>query len=444
MGSLTYYPFKRENTMGHIYEKLGERVDRMQVRTPWDQTFHEILKELYTPEEAELIVSMPYGMSELKRVGEITGMEEGRLKGLLDSLCHKGLVMDLRVGDKTYYTASPLIVGIFEFTMMRTGGDLDRKKISGLFNEYIDEKFFAANCGPNDNTSVMRTLPHEEMIHGSARTEVLDYESAMAMTEESDRFAIGLCSCRHKKHHLGEKDCEVPLEKCSTFGRAADYLIRNDLAREVSKARMLENIEESKEMGLVLNADNVQKDITYMCHCCKDCCMALNGISKYGYPKTIVTSGFIAQTDHGACIGCGKCAKACAIDCIGMEKDTDPATKRKKRPEVDRSVCLGCGVCALKCEKGAMRLVRREKRVIPPERSFERVILMHLEKGNLGYQLFDNPHSVGQSFMRAFVGGFLRLSPVKRALASDTLRSGFLNFMKTGVRRQGKGYLLDI
>ena len=430
--------------MGHIYEKLGARIDRMQVRTPWDQTFHEILRELYTPEEAELITIMPYGMSDFKRVREMTRMEEGRLRGLLESLCSKGLVMDLRIGEETYYTSSPLVIGIFEFTMMRTGGDLDRKKIAGLFHDYMGQGFFDANFGSGQSSTLMRTLPHEEAIFESHRTEVLDYESARAMMDGFDRFSIGLCSCRHKKLHTGEKTCKVPLEKCSSFGRAADFLIRNNLAREVGKAEMLDNLAESREMGLVLNADNVRRGITYLCHCCKDCCLALSGVSRYGYPKSILTSGFMAETDSESCIGCGKCAKACAVDCITMEPDTDPATKRKRRPHVDRGFCLGCGVCALKCEKGAMRLVKREKRVIPPESTFERVILMHLERGNLGYQMFDNPRSLGHRFMRAFVGGFLRLPPVKRALVSDSLRSGFLNFMKKGVEMKGRGFLLDI
>jgi hypothetical protein len=46
--------------------------------------------------------------------------------------------------------------------------------------------------------------------------------------------------------------------------------------------------------------------------------------------------------------------------------------------------------------------------------------------------------------MRAFVGGFLKLTPVKRALMSDGLRSRFLAAMKDGVEKQGKGWVLDI
>jgi hypothetical protein len=46
--------------------------------------------------------------------------------------------------------------------------------------------------------------------------------------------------------------------------------------------------------------------------------------------------------------------------------------------------------------------------------------------------------------MKGFVGGFLRLSPVNRALMSDKLRSLFLDKMKSGAAKQKKEYLLDM
>ena len=44
--------------------------------------------------------------------------------------------------------------------------------------------------------------------------------------------------------------------------------------------------------------------------------------------------------------------------------------------------------------------------------------------------------------MKGFVGGFLKLTPVKKALMSDMLRSSFLDAMKKGTIKQNKEYLL--
>jgi hypothetical protein len=71
-------------------------------------------------------------------------------------------------------------------------------------------------------------------------------------------------------------------------------------------------------------------------------------------------------------------------------------------------------------------------------------MLQCLEKGTLQNQIFANPQSINEKFMRAFVGAFLRLPPVKKALMSDRLRSRFLAAMKEGVKKQGKEWALDM
>jgi Pyruvate/2-oxoacid:ferredoxin oxidoreductase delta subunit len=327
-----------------------------------------------------------------------------------------------------------MVIGIFEFTMMRTRGDLKYKEWAGLFHEYLhgDSSFWAANFDGNNKVSIMRTLPHEGTIHESVYMEVLDYEKATSIVEAADKFAIGICSCRHEKQHVGEKECEVPLETCSSFGFAADYLVRHGMAEEVSKSEMLENVARSKELGLVLNADNVQNDITFICHCCKCCCNVLMGINRHGYENVVITSNSISSIDIEKCSGCEKCARACPIDAIEMVPIENPKTKKKKDPRIDTSICLGCGVCALKCHKDAVFLLKRDQRVIQPETVFEKVILQCLERGTLQNQMFSDPGSLSHKFLRGFLGGFLRLSPVKKALMSDTLRSSFLSVIQGG------------
>lgn len=438
--------------MGHVvgkevYKKLGKKIDSLPMRTPWNETFHEILTELYSEKEADVVVKMPYGLSDLKRVSMVTKYESSELQKILAGLCSKGLVMDLWINDAYQYMPSPIVIGIFEFSMMRTGDSVDSKKLGHLFHEYLhgdDGAFWAANMKRGEKVSAIRALPHKDAINRSEYMEVLDYEKATSIIESTDKFSVGICSCRHEKLHVDEKTCDTPLEKCSSFGMAADYLIRNNLAREVSKSEMLENLASSIEMGLVLCADNVKKNVTFICHCCKDCCNALGGISKFGYPNTVVTSNFIAENDLDACLGCGKCAKACPINAIEMVSVENPQTKKKKDAVIDNSICIGCGVCALNCKNGTVSLVKREKRVLHPETTFERVILQSLERGTLKNQLFDNPQSISQKFMRGLVGGFLRLPPVKATLMSDMLRSSFLNFMTTGVKMQGKGWVAEI
>ncbi len=436
--------------MGHlaakdIFRKVGEKVDRLAVRAPWNDTFHRIVKELYTVEEADVYAKMPYGFATLERLSRATGVEKARLRGLLERMADKGLVMDFWLGEDYQYMPSPLFVGLFEFTMMRTGDNVDSELMGRLFHEYMSSgAVYAANSADGSAVGPIRALPHEDTVADGV--EILDYEKASAIVDAADRFAVGICSCRHEKEHAGDRQCDIPLEVCTSMGMGADYLVRHGLGREISKAEMVDRLQRSKELGLVLSADNVQRKVTFICHCCGCCCNILQGISRFGYPSTIVTSSYIARSRAEECSGCGKCATACPIDAIRMVPAAAPAANGKKKlePQIDLDFCMGCGVCALGCSTGAMKLEQRGQRVLHPETTFERVILQCLDSGTLQYQLFDDPGSRSQAAMQAIVGAFLRLPPVKKALMSDTLRSRFLTAMKTAVARQGKADLLDL
>lgn len=432
--------------MGHLagkdvlYRELGKKIDGLTVKVPWNENFRAILRELYTVEEADLIIRMPYRLSPFKRIKKITKIEETKLRNLLDGLCAKGLILDIEMKGDYFYMISPMVIGVFEFTMMRTGGNLNSRQWAKLFNAYMhgEQSFMAANCVEGDQVSILRAMPHEGTVAEEDFVEVLDYEKASSYVESSSRFSIGLCSCRHEKYHLEEKKCDIPLESCASFGMGADFLIRNNLAREISKTEMLEHLARSRESGLVLSADNVKKNITAICSCCGCCCNVLLGVSHFGYNGILVTSNFISHVDEATCNGCGKCAKACPINAIEMSPVNNPDSKTKKRAKINKEICVGCGVCVLKCEKTkALKLVKRAQRVLHPENVFEKLILQCLEKGTLQNQLFDNPGSITHRVMRNILGGFYRLPAVKKALMSDALRSTFLKTMTIGVKLQG-------
>jgi len=433
-------------TKEQVYRNLGEKIDGLQTRAPWNDAFCTLLKTLYTPEEADVVIKMPYGLASLDRIEKITQCERTQLRKILERLCLQGLVMDLWIQGEYRYMPSPLVVGIFEFVMMKTGDSLSSKKWAEIFHQYMDteDTFYAANWGHGERVSCLRTLPHEEAILPSEHVEVLDYEKATAIIEDANRFAIGLCSCRHERLHLGEKECDTPLNTCSSFGTVADLTIRNGFAQEVSKAEMLENFARSKELKLVLMADNVKKRVNGSCHCCKCCCGLISAVTQHGFPNTVVTSSFIPEVNQERCKGCGKCIESCPIHAIQLGPRENPKSEAKKTVRIEVDVCLGCGVCGLTCPSGAMGLVKRKQRVMHPETTFERVILQCLERGTLQNQLFDNPQSLTQKVMRGLVGGFLRLPPVKKALMSDLLRSSFLASMRVGTKMQGKGWLLEI
>ena len=412
-----------------IYKRLGKKIDGLSLRVPYTSNFAELLKELYSKEEAELIVKMPYRPAAIGRIERLTGIPATRLQKMLDKLCDCGLVLDIWYEKKNQYLYMPLpfIIGIYEFTMMRTGDPEKSRHWANLLHSYLNEgDLYHANMSKGQQIAIMRTIPYDDPVLFNDYVEIFDYQRACAIVEQAKVFSIGLCSCRHEALHLQGKKCTVPLEACCSFGRSAEYLIRHKLARPVDKREMLDSLARAQELGLMLNGDNVKRNVEYICQCCSCCCNLIKSINKFGYRGILVTSGLLPVINKDLCKRCGKCVQACPVRAISIKKPEE----KDFLPQIDQESCLGCTICQHTCKQKAIFMGKSDKKVIYPEDGLEKYILSCTERETLQNLLFDNPQSITHEFLRTFLGVFLRLQPVKRVLLSDVFRSRFLKVVK--------------
>jgi NADH-quinone oxidoreductase subunit I len=80
-------------------------------------------------------------------------------------------------------------------------------------------------------------------------------------------------------------------------------------------------------------------------------------------PETYRNTPFLiidAETSRLRCIACGVCAQICPVQCIWIERATDPETGRPRRHPVsfyvDVSLCMACGMCAEFCPFEAIKM----------------------------------------------------------------------------------------
>ena len=158
---------------------------------------------------------------------------------------------------------------------------------------------------------------------------------------------------------------------------------------------------------------------------------------RFGFLHPVHTTNDIAAIDDEACDGCGRCARACPVEAIEMIPDERPGSATGKRARRDGELCLGCGVCIATCTRDALAMEERPERVFTPVNSVHRTVLMAIERGTLQDLVFDNQAHLSHRAMAAVLGAILKLGPVKRALASQQLRSPLSRGPEPAVLRGG-------
>ncbi len=353
----------------HAYHMLADRLSRFPVGVKVDKTLLAILELLYSTEEAEVGSKFPMKPRPFSEIKELTGIPDEKLRSILDSMASKGLVIDIERKNTTYYMLAPVVVGFFEYSMMRVDFP-DLSKLAQLFDHYFQDREVAEEIFGSD-TKMFRSLVYEKYIPELISSEVLDYEKASAIIKESGGGALSLCACRHKNYHLG-KPCRFPMEDiCTSLGRPAQWLVSKGFARKASVDELLKNLDRSYDLGLVLTGDNVINEPAYICHCCGCCCGPLQSITKHSI-RAVQPSGFKPLFDKDLCSLCHLCVESCHLNAINLSEEGEY--------HIDEDTCIGCGVCVSVCSANALSMTETDRSYVPPANKMAQLVNIAIEK----------------------------------------------------------------
>jgi ferredoxin len=410
-----------------VYNKLVERLNRFPQGAPPSELLTKILKILFSEQEAGLVSLMPIKPFTAEKASKIWKLDITKTKNILDKLAQRALLVDVEQNGKTTYTLPPPMAGFFEFSMMRVRDDIDQKTLSELFYQYITvEDDFTKSLFTEGDTQLGRTFIHEPVLSAENALYVLDYERAANVIETTSHMGVGMCYCRHKKEHLN-MNCKAPMDICMTFNTTADSLIRHGHARNVDKIEGLDLLQKAYDNNLVQFGENVQKRVNFICNCCGCCCEAMIAARRFAIMNPVHTTNFLPVVDQNECNGCGKCVNVCPVEAMTLVSANNHAKPKMKRAQLNEDICLGCGLCVKSCDKDHIVLKSREKRVITPTTGVQKAVIMAIERGKLQNLIFDNRVLFSHRALSAVLGSILKLSPLRKVLAKQQLKSAYVN-----------------
>jgi Pyruvate/2-oxoacid:ferredoxin oxidoreductase delta subunit len=342
----------------NIYKRLAEHLDQAPIGAPMSEELVEILRILYTPEEAKIACSLPFSNTGRDQLAEKYGMDPEEMGRLLDGMVAKGTVFRKGSGPEAKYRLLPTLVGFSE-TPFWPGKDNEVvRKLSPLWISYWSKAWGKEIA--DRKTPLVRVVPVEEEVVSSSR--VMPYETTLKLVAKADYIAVAYCPCRQMKAYVGQ-GCEHERENCFHFGSMGRFIVEQGMGRELTLEEAVLKLKEAHEEGLVFSTDNYQGKISTLCTCCGCCCIFLQSRKVLGYNNAIAPSNYAARVDEDSCIGCATCEGRCPVGAVKLGDD--------EVARVEEARCLGCGVCVPTCEGKAISLWRRtEVRPVPTLEEF--------------------------------------------------------------------------
>jgi Na+-translocating ferredoxin:NAD+ oxidoreductase subunit B len=348
------------------YEALQQVIDAHPSTAPRTDTFIEILKTLFTPEEADIAVVMSFKPLPLAKIAHSASLDEATAGARLEAMAEKAIIFSKEKDGKRSYGLVPTIPGLFEFPFMKGGGTPLHEKLGALWEKYHHEALGASFAG--NPTPLMRVVPVEKSLAPQSR--VHPFEEVARLIDNSDYVALTKCACR-----VSVGKCDKPKDVCIIFDSAAKFLVERGYARQASKEEAKDALKRSDEAGLVHTSNNSRDRASVICNCCPCCCTILRGRTQLNHPHAFEPSRFEARVDAASCTGCEICAgERCPVKAIGMKDGI---------AVVDAEKCIGCGLCATACPAEAITMAERVRVPEVPATIQEMGIKAAQEKGRL-------------------------------------------------------------
>jgi electron transport complex protein RnfB len=365
------------------YQDLGRTYASHPLGAPQSQTLTEILKFYFEPEEAALAAKMSFQPEPEEVIARRAGLPLEEASHLLTKMSSKFFVIGFRRPNGTRTFRLKLLAvadALFEIPFIIRDPSPDLERLGQLWEQYFAEGFGAeAHSG---GVAISRTLPAIK----APKENVLVFEDAVELVKRAPSPAIIPCSCR-----TAHRNCDDPIRVCIALSEAnpspredgtpvidSHHFIGNPARiRRADTDEVVETLKLASDAGLVHMTLNCQDDPWFICNCCPHACHLLRGVTTYKGAGAVAPSSYWSVLDADLCNGCGNCELRCPVDAITMTADG--------LPQISHELCLGCGQCTLVCAPSALRLQKREDKILTPPQDDQQFFLTYAQGKGMSY-----------------------------------------------------------
>jgi len=340
-----------------VYEKLYNKLAVTPTGVPKGEKIFEILRILFTPEEAELALILPFMPATLSDIADGAEMDVEDAKRALSNMADKGLIYAFEHKGTPMFMLFGFVWTLFKFPLMTKIPGVDYERLKSLCDEFLAEEKLVGDDTVNsegEHVSMSRVLPIQENL--SSESEVLPQDLVYKYIDEAKYISVGECSC---KKIVGA--CNSPTEVCMALGHEAKFLIERKMARPISNEEAKAIHKKAVDAGLVSVTSNTKNKISLICHCCPCCCAQLGVGTRHGRYDLVPKGAYIASVKEDECTACGSCEEVCPMKAI---KINDTA-------EINIERCIGCGLCVSSCPSDAISLIKKKPLPDVPKNAIE-------------------------------------------------------------------------
>jgi len=326
---------------GDIYTELNAKL-----QYPQSERLRRILQKLVTPEEGDLLLQLPAQPAEL---AQKTGMIEEAAQRKLEEFMQRGLVIRTSKG---LYCFAHDMTQLHDANLSSADKWVDTELLD-LWRDFRNSEWAKTMAGGLGDSYVqfIKVLPSWKAMERSPDGDkLMPEEDIRELIRGADAASVVPCTCRRSI-----RGCDLPVDVCLQFNRGAEYAIHRGAGRRISAEEAITIAGRAEEAGLVHTwAAGLQKRLTAICNCCRDCCdIFAIGMEAGNIEQVLEKSRFRAEVDQELCTGCQDCVERCFFGAIEIVK---PRQGGIATATVNEEKCFGCGLCTLVCEPGALTM----------------------------------------------------------------------------------------